>query len=56
MQVRDIDEHLLTNEGEQTKRWAEHVRAVLNRAVPDNPLHEDEPSKSLAIDTEPPLV
>lgn len=43
MPVRDTDGFLVTNEGDQTKRWAEHFKTVLNRALPDNPVDVNEP-------------
>ena len=56
MPIRDTDGCLLTNEGDQSKSWAEHFKSVLNRAPPGDPVDMDEPSEVLATDPEPPHV
>ena len=52
--VKDKNGNLLSSEGDQRARWAEHFKETLNRPAPQTPPTIPPPTELLGINTNPP--
>ena len=52
--VKDKNKNLLSSEGDQRARWAEHFKETLNRPAPQTPPTIPPPTELLGIYTNPP--
>ena len=52
--VKDKNGNLLSSEGDQRARWAEHFKEILNRPAPQTPPTIPPPTELLGINTNPP--
>ena len=52
--IKDKNGNLLSSEGDQRARWAEHFKEILNRPAPQTPPTIPPPTELLGINTNPP--